>query len=83
MHTSAQFPARISPHSLCRTYRHGIGTDATLATHITTVQERGFAERDPQLRFVPTTLGVALVDGLGQCPGAETAARSDHRKTLL
>lgn len=43
--------------------RNGIGTDATIATHITTIQERGFATKDAQQRFEPNKLGIALVEG--------------------
>eukprot|EP01103_Thecamoeba_quadrilineata_P000936 TRINITY_DN10828_c0_g1_i1.p1 TRINITY_DN10828_c0_g1~~TRINITY_DN10828_c0_g1_i1.p1 ORF type:complete len:959 (+),score=147.26 TRINITY_DN10828_c0_g1_i1:12-2888(+) len=41
----------------------GIGTDATMAQHIQTVQERGYAQKQPQNLFAPTTLGVALIEG--------------------
>eukprot|EP00979_Chaetoceros_neogracilis_P012060 scaffold3087_cov288-Chaetoceros_neogracile.AAC.9 len=43
--------------------RNGIGTDATIATHISTIQDRQYAEKDPSQRFVPTKLGIALVEG--------------------
>lgn len=43
--------------------RNGIGTDATIATHISTIQDRQYAEKDPGQRFVPTKLGIALVEG--------------------
>ena len=42
--------------------RHGIGTDATIATHISTIQSRGYAVKQGQY-FTPTNLGVALLDG--------------------
>lgn len=42
---------------------NGIGTDATIATHIKTIQDRKYAERDNESRFVPTDLGIALVEG--------------------
>lgn len=41
----------------------GIGTDATIATHIKTVVERCYARRNEQQRFEPTALGLALVEG--------------------
>ena len=44
-------------------HQNGIGTDATIATHIQTIQTRGYAEKDKGSLFVPTTLGVALVGG--------------------
>ena len=43
--------------------RHGIGTDATIATHISTIQERTYAIRDANQRFLPSPLGIALVEG--------------------
>lgn len=43
--------------------RNGIGTDATIAQHITTIQERKYAEKDNSQRFMPTKLGIALVEG--------------------
>jgi DNA topoisomerase III len=43
--------------------RHGIGTDATIAQHITTIQEREYARKDGNQRFLPTPLGIALVAG--------------------
>jgi DNA topoisomerase III len=43
--------------------RNGIGTDATIATHITTIQDRGFVTKDAQQRFEPNKLGIALVEG--------------------
>ena len=42
--------------------RNGIGTDATIAQHITTIQDRQYAEKDGNLRFHPTKLGIALVE---------------------
>lgn len=43
--------------------RNGIGTDATIAQHITTVQERSYAIKDANQKFLPTPLGIALVEG--------------------
>ncbi len=45
---------------------HGIGTDATIAQHIKAVQDRDYVARDPQDRFYPTVLGLALVEGYQQ-----------------
>jgi len=42
--------------------RNGIGTDATIATHISTIQKREYAIKDPQQKFHPTTLGIALIE---------------------
>lgn len=43
--------------------RNGIGTDATIAQHISTIQEREYARKDANQRFHPTKLGIALVEG--------------------
>lgn len=43
--------------------RNGIGTDATIAQHITTILDRNYAEKDGNQRFSPTKLGIALVEG--------------------
>eukprot|EP00536_Pseudo-nitzschia_multiseries_P005597 jgi/Psemu1/323958/estExt_fgenesh1_pg.C_1070017 len=41
----------------------GIGTDATIAQHIATIQDRDYAVKDENQRFSPTPLGIALVEG--------------------
>jgi DNA topoisomerase-3 len=46
--------------------RNGIGTDATIATHISTIQNREYATKDNAQRFAPTPLGIALVEGYNQ-----------------
>ena len=46
--------------------RNGIGTDATIAQHISTIQEREYATKDAAQRFCPTPLGIALVEGYNQ-----------------
>ena len=43
--------------------RNGIGTDATIAQHISTIQEREYATKDASQKFLPTPLGIALVEG--------------------
>lgn len=43
--------------------RNGIGTDATIAQHITTICDRHYAEKDANQCFHPTKLGIALVEG--------------------
>ncbi|XXQ37882.1 DNA topoisomerase [Plasmodiophora brassicae] len=48
--------------------RNGIGTDATIAQHIETIEKREYAVKRPDSRFAPTDLGLALVtsyDSLG------------------
>lgn len=42
--------------------RNGIGTDATIAEHIKTIQERGYAEKIQGSFFNPTNLGLALCE---------------------
>ena len=43
--------------------RNGIGTDATIAQHIATILDRDYATKDAGLKFHPTELGIALVEG--------------------
>ena len=43
--------------------KSGIGTDATIAQHIATIQDRDYAIKDANQRFLPTPLGIALVEG--------------------
>jgi DNA topoisomerase III len=44
--------------------KHGIGTDATIADHITKILERQYVtKQQPGDRFTPTTLGLALWSG--------------------
>lgn len=44
--------------------KHGIGTDATHAQHIETIQDRGYIKKLPKnQRFCPSKLGLALYDG--------------------
>lgn len=40
-----------------------IGTDATIAAHIKTIQDRQYVEKDAGGRFLPTRLGLALHEG--------------------
>lgn len=42
--------------------RNGIGTDATIAQHIATIQDREYATKDASMKFLPTKLGIALVE---------------------
>lgn len=42
--------------------KHGIGTDATIAAHISTIQQREYVVKDEQNRFIPTKLGIALIE---------------------
>jgi DNA topoisomerase-3 len=43
--------------------KNGIGTDATIAAHISTIVSREYVTKDLQNRFEPTKLGLALVEG--------------------
>ncbi|XP_055344798.1 DNA topoisomerase 3-alpha-like [Paramacrobiotus metropolitanus] len=43
--------------------KHGIGTDATHAEHIETIQERLYAGMTPERRFMPGRVGMGLVEG--------------------
>lgn len=43
--------------------KSGIGTDATIHQHIKTIQDRKYAEKNPNGLFKPTLLGLALVVG--------------------
>ena len=43
--------------------RHGIGTDASIATHIKNVEERKYVRMLTGRRLEPTPLGLALVQG--------------------
>jgi len=41
--------------------RHGVGTDASMATHIANVQKRGYVKLDEQTRhLIPAPLGLAI-----------------------
>lgn len=42
---------------------HGIGTDATIATHISTIQQREYVKKINNNCFEATPLGLALVEG--------------------
>lgn len=40
-----------------------IGTDATIAEHIKKIQERNYARKNNENRFIPTKIGLALAEG--------------------
>lgn len=42
--------------------KEGIGTDATISEHIATILKRNYAEKNSANRFVPTNIGLALVE---------------------
>lgn len=66
--------------------RHGIGTDATIAQHISTIQEREYVRLLGDGRFEPQPLGIALVEGLERSliqlarPGMRKAQEEDFKK---
>ena len=65
-HTTA--PVAISEADLIGEMdRNGIGTDATIAGHIKTIQQREYALKNASGQFVPTKLGLALVEGASLC----------------
>ncbi|KAI1724598.1 DNA topoisomerase domain-containing protein [Ditylenchus destructor] len=43
--------------------KHGIGTDATHAEHIEKIKTRDYVALNPENRFIPSFLGLGLVDG--------------------
>mmetsp|Transcript_9240 Transcript_9240/g.21182 ORF Transcript_9240/g.21182 Transcript_9240/m.21182 type:complete len:859 (-) Transcript_9240:33-2609(-) len=43
--------------------KHGIGTDASMATHINNIIERNYVKLEEGRRLVPTKLGIGLVHG--------------------
>jgi DNA topoisomerase-3 len=61
---STQAPPLLSEADLITLMdKSGIGTDATIHDHIKTIQEREYVTKDPNGRFMPTTLGFALIEG--------------------
>ena len=58
-----QPPARYNEASLVKTLEeYGIGRPSTYAPIISTIQERGYTEKNEQKRFVPTEIGLIVTD---------------------
>lgn len=55
--------------------RHGIGTDASIATHINNIQTRNYVSLGGGRTLTPTPLGVVLIHGLGGVDGELVAPR--------
>ena len=83
-----QPPGPLEEGDLIRLMSHyGIGTDATMAQHIKTVQDRKYAVKVGGLKFSPTPLGKALVTGY-EAIGTDLArpafrAKMEHDMTLI
>lgn len=61
---STQAPPLLSEADLITLMdKSGIGTDATIHDHIKTIQDREYVMKDGSERFMPTTLGYALIEG--------------------
>jgi DNA topoisomerase III len=66
--------------------RHGIGTDATIAQHVKRIIERHYVRRQPDGRFKPLPLGIALVEALERSrvqlarPGMRKAQEAEFKK---
>lgn len=58
------------------------GTDATMAEHIKTVLDREYASKDAHNRLVPTTLGIALVDGYDAMNFEISLSKPDMRRGI-
>ncbi len=62
-----QPPARFTEASLVKEMeKEGIGRPSTYASILKTIQARAYTSLDTKKRFVPTDLGTAVVDMLGQ-----------------
>ena len=60
---TTQAPPPISESDLIAEMdKNGIGTDATIAAHISTIQNREYATKSTDNRFTPTQLGLALIE---------------------
>jgi hypothetical protein len=55
--------------------QYGIGTDASISTHIAAIQDRNFVTLSRGRTLVPTTLGAVLIHGLCKVRHAPFARR--------
>ena len=65
--------------------KYGIGTDATHADHIATIQSRGYISLTREKRFIPSSLGIGLVTAYEDLsiPLANHLLRSGLEKDLV
>lgn len=57
-------PSHLAEHELVSLMeRHGVGTDASMATHIGNIQTRNYVTLGPGRTLVPTEMGLTLVHG--------------------
>jgi len=57
-------PGYLAEHELISLMeKHGIGTDASMATHINNIQARNYVSLESGRTLVPTELGIVLVHG--------------------
>ena len=67
--------------------KHGIGTDASMATHINNICERNYVKLAEGRRLIPTQLGIALVHGYQMVDNElvvpKVRANMEHNCTLI
>ena len=57
-------PSHLAEHELVSLMeRHGVGTDASMATHIGNIQSRKYVTLGQDRRLIPTEMGLTLVHG--------------------
>ncbi len=76
-------PSLLSEASLIATMdKNGIGTDATIADHIKKVLDRNYAFKERGL-FIPSNLGLALVNGYDKISFEQSLAKPNLRKAVI
>lgn len=64
---TTQPPGHVAEHELVSMMeRHGIGTDASMATHIANIVKRKYVSLGPGRTLVPTEMGLTLIHGFLQ-----------------